>query len=368
MARAWTRWLPAAVVPSIVAAGAVLGSVQAGAAVDLPDKSPQELLELVADSDVRTFSGTLEQASALGLPELPGDRDGNDDGGRSRAEAALEFLTGSHTARVYLDGYDKARLQIMDRWAERDVVRNGREVWLYNSRENTAAHATLPDRAADKDAHRDYAEAYTPADLARHFLETVDPATEVTVAEDAMVAGRTAYRLVLDPDSDRTLVGSVVLAVDSETGLPLSVEVEARGQDTPAFELGFTELNLEAPAAELFAFTPPAGATVTEHAVREHGTDHPGHAGDETADGTGDATADKDGKAIKHGSGWETVIELPARDLPQVPDLLRTELTQPVDGGRLLSTALVNVFLADDGRVFAGAIPPELLQTAAEGR
>lgn len=352
MARAWTRWLPAAVVPSMIAAGAVLGSVQAGAAVDLPDKTPQEVLEMVADSDVRALSGTLEQTSALGLPELPEDRNGNDDGGRPGAAAALEMLTGSHTARVYLDGHDKARLQVFDRWAERDVIRNGQELWLYNSRQNEAVHATLPNHAADK-AH---AEGYTPEDLAQHFLKAVDPTTEVTVEEDAMVGGRTAYTLVLEPDSAQTLIGSVSLAVDSETGLPLRVEVEARGQEEPAFELGFTELSLETPAAELFAFTPPAGAAVTEHAVRDHDADKHDYA--------------KDGKAIKHGTGWETVVELPAKDRPQDPatsDLL-DQLTQSVDGGRLLSTALVNVFLADDGRVFAGSVPLEQLQAAAEGR
>jgi outer membrane lipoprotein-sorting protein len=340
----------------MIAAGAVLGSVEAGAAVDLPDKTPQEVLEMVADSDVRALSGTLEQTSELGLPELPEDRNGNDDGGRPGAAAALEMLTGSHTARVYLDGHDKARLQVFDRWAERDVIRNGQDVWLYNSRQNEAVHATLPDHTADKT----HAEGYTPEDLAQHFLEAVDPTTEVTVEEDAMVAGRTAYTLVLEPDTAQTLIGSVSLAIDSETGLPLRVEVEARGQEDPAFELGFTELSLETPAAELFAFTPPPGAAVTEHAVRDHGADKPGHSG------AGDA--DKDHKAIKHGTGWETVIELPAKDRPQEKADLLDQLTQPVDGGRLLSTALVNVFLADDGRVFAGSVPLEQLQAAAEGR
>ena len=44
-------------------------------------------------------------------------------------------------------------------------------------------------------------------------------------------------------------------------------------------------------------------------------------------------------------------------------------LTQPVDGGRLLTTSLVSVFFADDGRVFVGAVTPErLLDAAASGR
>ena len=44
-------------------------------------------------------------------------------------------------------------------------------------------------------------------------------------------------------------------------------------------------------------------------------------------------------------------------------------LTQPVDGGRLLTTSLVSVFFADDGRVLVGAVTPErLLDAAASGR
>ena len=34
------------------------------------------------------------------------------------------------------------------------------------------------------------------------------------------------------------------------------------------------------------------------------------------------------------------------------------QATVPVRGGRLLSTALVNVLVLDDGRVFAGSVPP----------
>jgi hypothetical protein len=37
-----------------------------------------------------------------------------------------------------------------------------------------------------------------------------------------------------------------------------------------------------------------------------------------------------------------------------------------VPGGKLLSTALVNVLILDDGRIFAGSVPLERLQSAAD--
>jgi outer membrane lipoprotein-sorting protein len=361
MTPVWKRWLPAAVVPAVIAGGAVLGTVQAGAATDLPDKTPQEVLEMVADSSVRSLSGTVEQSSVLGLPQLPTDSpSGESDASSdvpSGVASALELLSGSHTARVYLDGHSQARVQIMDRLAERDLIRNSRDVWFYSSKQNAATHLILPEGSASAGHHGD--KAWTPEDLAGHFLTSVEPSTEVTVGSDSEVAGRTAYELVLTPDSSETLVASVSIAVDSETGLPLSVDVQARGQDSPAFEVGFTELSLDAPSDDLFNFTPPPGATVTERVIEDHHAKHAkGDRGEQSKDYT------------KHGAGWETVIGLPADELPEdwADSPLIAETAQEVDGGRLLSSALVNVLVTDDGRVFAGSVPLEQLQAAAEGR
>ena len=65
----------------------------------------------------------------------------------------------------------------------------------------------------------------------------------MTVGPDVQVAGRAAYNLVLTPKSEATLVDSVAIAVDGESGLPLGVELKARGQSEPAFSVAFTSLN-----------------------------------------------------------------------------------------------------------------------------
>jgi hypothetical protein len=44
---------------------------------------------------------------------------------------------------------------------------------------------------------------------------------------------------------------------------------------------------------------------------------------------------------------------------------LYAELTKPVAGGRVFSTALLNVFFANDGRVFAGSVTTQKLLEAA---
>ena len=365
MARTWKRWLPAAVVPAVLAGGVLAGSLQANAAANLPDKTPQQLLEMVAGSNVRALSGTVEQDSALGLPELPQDKPSGEGG---QVADALALLTGSHTARVYRDGPDRARLQVFDRFAERDLIRNGTKAWFYNSKKNEAVRLSLPAGTGEKSdgGASPQAEAYTPEQLANHLLKSMTPDSKVSVGDDTSVAGRSAYQLVVEPNSTQTLVGSMVLAVDAETGLPLNVQVQARGQQEPAFQLGYTKLSLGAPDAALFNFSPPAGATVTEHAVPQHrpGAKMPQHKGNN------DGGARPGDQATKHGSGWETVTEVPAAALPKgwADSPLLAQATQAVAGGRLISTALVNVYLTKDGRVFAGSVPLEQLQAAAEGR
>ncbi|MGY4858977.1 LolA family protein [Cryobacterium sp. AP23] len=350
MSRTWLKWMPAVAVPAVIAVGVLAVPLQAGAAADLPEKTPQGVLELAAGSTVDTFSGTLEQSSDLGLPELPS----TGDAATSEFSDALDLLTGSHTVRVYQSGDDQSRVQVQDTMSERNLIRNGADVWLYDSADNTAAHTTLP---ADAGAQASPEKSYTPGELADTFLAEVTPSTIVSLGENTEVAGRGAYELVLTPNTADTLVGSVAIAVDAETGLPLRVQVTARDAAEPAVSVGFTSLSLDAPAADLFTFTPPAGATVTEETLPT------------PADGT-HPKADESGATVI-GTGWDAVVAVPASaDASALTDLtaspLYTQLTEAVDGGRAVSTTLVSVLVTDDGRVFAGSVPVERLQAVAE--
>jgi outer membrane lipoprotein-sorting protein len=372
MASKALRWMPAIIAPAVIVTGALVLPVTANAASDLPDKTPQEVLTLVGESAVTALSGTVEQTSKLGLPELPttgpSNKPGIGSGTGSATDVAslLELLTGSHRARVYLSGSDQERVQILDPGAERDVIRNGNDLWLWDSSEQAATHVTLPAHEGEQsdDAAEDNkapADAQTPAQLAKQLLAAVDPTTEVTVGDDIRVAGRDAYALELGPRSSTTLVDSVSIAVDAETGLPLSVVLNARGQEDPAFELTFTKLSLETPADSRFTFEPPKGASVTEQALPTPPAKSESHAKVE-AEGMPEPTV--------IGSGWDAVVALPAGSVPSqlTASPLFGQLTESVEGGRLLSTSLLNVLITDDGRVFAGAVPVRTLIDASAGR
>jgi outer membrane lipoprotein-sorting protein len=355
MKRRWVRWLPAAVVPVVIAGGVIIAPLAAGAA-DLPAKSPQEVLELVASSDSQAFSGTIEQSSNLGLPSLPstGPGSGGASSAQSDASDVLELLTGSHHGKVWVDGPTKVRVAVFDQLAERDVIRNGQDVWLYQSKGQKATHVTLPAHTAKSapDASTPDASTLTPSALAQRFLKAVDPSTSVTLGKNLSVAGRDAYDLVLTPRTSATLVGSVSIAVDGSTGLPLRVQVDARGQKDPAVEVGFTQFSDQKPAASVFQFKPAAGATVTEQKLpmgvhAKASGEHP--------------------KPVVTGKGWDAIVTLPAGSAPSslTSSPLFGQLTSAVAGGHALSTSLVSVLVTDDGRVLAGAVPVSALQAVA---
>ncbi|HSU48078.1 MAG TPA: hypothetical protein VLJ40_14330 [Arthrobacter sp.] len=364
--RAWLRWLPAVAAPIVIAAGALTGSLPAGASNPLPAKTPAQVLELAGSHQVHTFSGTVEQSAELGLPELPATGKPSGPAAPGSAASMIELLSGKHTARIYLDGKDNARVQVMDQMAERDVVRHGNDVWFYTSKDNTAAHLTLPAHAQDPSLSKDRRGEDgmpAPGDLAQQFLSKVEPTTAVSVGPDVSVAGRAAYNLLIEPRTDATLVGRVAIAVDGQNGMPLSVEVTARGADKPAFRSGFTSLSLDAPDQSVFTFTPPPGSTVKELPAPAMSHD-PADAHNPDAR-HGDARKD----VSVTGTGWETVVGTARGSASAAESLLQDPLLSQaavaVPAGRLLSTALLNVLITDDGRIFAGIVPPERLQAAA---
>ena len=82
------------------------------------------------------------------------------------------------------------------------------------------------------------------------------------------MAGRESYILTVTPASGaRTTFGSVQVAVDGFTFVPLQVQVYAKGDSTPLLSAGFTKVSYAKNATSLFSFAPPAGATVQHKAL-----------------------------------------------------------------------------------------------------
>lgn len=359
-----SAWLPAVIAP-VVVAGAIAAPVIANAAstpIAGAHPTAAQVIASIARSSDAQYSGKLEQTSDLGLPELPTGSGGSSLQGD--ASDALSLLTAPHTARVYVDGADRQRVQVTEQLAEQDLVRNGSDVWTWDSKAREATHVVLPDHAAAGTGTEDG--TVTPSELAQRAVDAITPTTTVSKPTTTRVAGHESWAVTLTPKGSGTLVGSVELAVDQQTGLPLRVTVLADGQTSPAFRVGFTSLDYGAPAARLFDFTPPSGAEVTTKDLSDRSTGAHAHS-DHRRPGDGTAAA----RPTVTGSGWSTVVELPAGTVDRSAlgtdgSGLLDQLTRAVDGGRAVQTSLVSVYLTDDGRVFAGAVPVSTLVAAAE--
>ncbi|MEU8333022.1 sigma-E factor regulatory protein RseB domain-containing protein [Micromonospora sp. NPDC048839] len=365
------RWLvPATAAVAVIGGGAAIGTFAAEAEPSLPPRTAAQLLVDLQTSRLEGVSGTVVQRADLGLPPLVGLIPGND---------LTSVLTGTHTLRVWYSGPDRQRVALLDTLGEQDVIRNGRDVWTWESRTNTARHRTLGDaetgRAAPEARPSLPATPQQAADLA---LAAIDPSTQVSVGRSATVAGQDAYELVLQPRDEGSLVHQLRIAIDAKQHVPLRFEVLAKGSDQPAFEMAFTQIDYRRPEADQFTFNPPPGVTVTEEKAERPAAGRPGHV---------EPAGDPQVRAV--GTGWTTVLVArldeavggkPVAAKPAVPPAGAApdmDLSKLLGGlaavkgdwgsGRLLTSKLFSVLLTDDGRVLAGAVTPERLYQAARG-
>lgn len=394
------RWaVPAVAAVAVAAAFVVPATVGASASDDLPSVSADELVDRMANADRVPISGTVVHTARLGLPDVTVPE--------LQGAGPLDLLGGSSTVRVWSDGEDSSRAALLGEVSEYSVVRDGPEAWTYSSADDEAVHyvvdpadleryETFSEEAAEPSVDGDLPMPSEAAELALAHARTT---TDVTTTEPVEVAGRAAHQLEMRPQTDGTLVDRVRVAVDAETFVPLRAQVWGVGDDAvPALEIGFTDVSFEVPDASVFDFSAPAGADVREVEVP---LPEPGAMAEKHPDTLGGA----EGVTVS-GTGWETVVELSDVDVdailgataegrlpgdgtgssgaddlldelspsedgerPAMPDLdtraLYEQLTTEVDGGRLLTSALLSVLVTDDGRVLAGSVPPATLEELA---
>jgi outer membrane lipoprotein-sorting protein len=328
------------------------------------------------------FSGTTVETARLGLPSLSADDlpAGVSAGAQSQLMQLATLLTGSHTAQVAYGGPSRQRIAIfLSDLSETDVVHNGSNLWTYSSNGNSVSHTTLRP-GTESDSAPDATVPVDPTRAAEQALARLNPSTAVTVDRTAEVAGRPAYQLDLAPRDSRTLISSVRIALDSTTSMPLRVEIWSRKNTTsPAFEVGFTSLSLKAPSASTFAFTTPPGATVESSPFPESpsvGTRPAAHRAESTKvigkDWTSvivaqlgrDEAAGQQQAAPASGSSRSTRAVPGPSDRGSLGSAL-DELSTPVDGGHLVSTTLLSIFITQDNRLLIGAVSPQYIEHVA---
>jgi outer membrane lipoprotein-sorting protein len=328
---------------------------------NLPARTAGQLLASLEQAQMPQFSGTTVETARLGLPSLSADDlpAGVSVGAQSQLTQLLTLLTGSHTAQVAYGGPERQRIAIfLSDLSETDVVHNGTNLWTYSSDGNSVSHTTLKPHTETSSAPDDTA-TVDPTRAAEQVLAEVNPSTAVTVDRTAMVAGRPAYQLDLAPRDSRTLISSVRIALDSKTSMPLRVQIWSRkNTSTPAFEVGFTSLSMKPPSASTFAFTTPPRATTESSPFSEAPSPEAQpnvHHADATSVIGKDWTSvfvDQLSVGSARGSGG---------GLSQILD----EFATPVDGGHLITTSLLSIFITHDNRLLIGAVSPQYIEHLA---
>lgn len=266
------RW--AVPVGAAAAVGIVIGATAVASAA-VPSLPAQSVAQLLVDVQQGTskplgpLTATVQETASLGLPALPQIGAIT---GQPGQFGALNPLAGTTTVSVWYLDPQHVRIAEQVQMGESDLRLDGRQLWLWNSKSQTATHVLLPAQAGNEHAPAasssgsatfNYsAGSPSPLAAAREALAAIGPSTTVRLGPNVTVAGRPAYQISIAPKAGGSLIGQVLIAIDASRHVPLRVQVFARGSSSPAFQIGYTALTFGRPAMSNFAFTPPAGAQV----------------------------------------------------------------------------------------------------------
>jgi len=356
---------------------------------NLPAKSAAQLLASLEQLKLPQFSGTVVETARLGLPDIGDSALGSEvapGGGKTGIEQLVTLLTGSHTAQLAYGGPDKQRVAIfLSDLSETDVVHNGTNLWTYSSDSNTVSHKTVA-----RDSEDTAPQATTPLNPtkeAEQALAKINPSTKVTVDRTAEVAGRPAYQLDLDPRDSRALISSVRIAMDSQTSMPLRVQIWSRkNTSSPAFSVGFTSIAMSAPSASTFDFTKPPSASMQSSPFSGEGLGAISHGAaqrayaqptigkdwtvvyvDRGSVGTSSSARSVRSSVTRSGVFGSKSKSVGVEGSGGGPGLAQEldQLGSRVPEGHLITTSLVTILVTNDNRILFGAVTPQYLEQVA---
>ncbi len=375
MARSSRRWrlLTPLAIAGIFGLVAWVPTLSAAAAPpSLPAISAHDLLVKVQQAHVPGLSGVVEWSANLGLPDLGSL--GLSTGGSGFDPTSL--LSGTHQIEVWDNGTDQQRLALPRTLGEFDIIHNGDQVWSYDSDTDQVTRWVAPARSASasgagsadqKAAAPAGGAALTPDQVATRILSTVSPSTAVTVSAPVDVAHHAAYVLTLTPapgsaGAATSTISRVTLAVDAANGLPLRVQVFAKGLKGPALSLGYTKVSFHAVGASEFR-APTGTSQVTKTAQVPAMGSRAGR------------TGSPDQRVSTFGASWAGVIKMDQVHLgvdSRALDAATTPVQTAAGPARLLQTNVINVLILPGGgigsgsaTVVAGFVTPAALEAAA---
>lgn len=229
----------------MAAAAAVLAVapvVVAALPVRIEGVEAERLRELIEGSAGQPHHGYAETTGSLGVPDLP------------NLGEVTSMLNGTTRIRTWYGKPDRWRFDLLTAGGERDVygTPDGEYVWDYAANVVTRFMGEPPlrlPRAGD----------LLPPALARRLLLAA-PGDPVEGLAPRRVAGVSAAGLRLRPVDPDTTVAHVDVWADPTTGLPVLVELTARGASRPVLVSRFVELTVGPPPAGALTPKRPPGS------------------------------------------------------------------------------------------------------------
>jgi hypothetical protein len=206
--------------------------------------SAEELLGRVLASGRVAYQGYAESRAGLGLPDVP------------RAGRVVALLGERTRMRAFVAGPRAWRVDELTPIGERDLYADGSGTVLWDSGDRRATWTT--GEAAVRFARP---ADLLPPELGRRVAAAA-AAGEVTRLGARRVAGTQALGLRVVPGSAATTLARADLWADPVSGLPVRVELTARGQHEPVVTTAFLDLRLGAPDPATVRFDLPGDAEV----------------------------------------------------------------------------------------------------------
>jgi outer membrane lipoprotein-sorting protein len=259
------RWWAVVVVAVLAVAAVTVGiaTSRAQGSATLQSLSVAQLLAKVAAAPQSTTAVSGDVSWTNGL--IPGSDLTGLLGGQSSAPSSLSGLALGGSGRLWLQQGGGLRLESQGSGSDFVVVAGKDGLWSYSSATGTATRYAPPAGASAGTPTLSPSPQASPADTLAAIaagLQRFASTGTVTMGPQVTVAGRPSYTLVMTPASATTTIGSVRVAIDARTFVPLRVQVFAKGDTTAVLSAGFTSVSYGRVAGSLFTFTPPTGATV----------------------------------------------------------------------------------------------------------
>lgn len=255
---------------------------------------PGQLRERMLASAGRPYQGYVATVGRLGLPAVP--ERGGLLGGPGRIRAWYASRTAWRVAELTPNG-------------ERDTYRTAAGTYGWDFERNVVTYVE-----GEQVIWLPGAPDVVPPALARRLLGGDGRLSALPVRQ---VAGVRAPGVRLTPTDVDSTVGRVDVWADPSSGLPVQVEVSARGATDPAYTSRFLELRQTAPDAAVLAPPRPAGAgfaaTTSDDVNKGLATALSGRLPATLAGRARTSTIAKVGisGAAAYGTGFSTVVVLP---------------------------------------------------------